>query len=423
MGMLRNAIAFIVGLVAWQYYVNNFPSTKVPPRVSGFFHPSFRKVAETYKRNFESGKERGSAFAVYYKGELLVDMWGGWADHDLQQHWQQDTITLSWSMVKGVSAIAIARLVDMGLLNYKKEVYHYWPEFRANNKDNITVEMLVSHQAGLIGLDEKISLLDYRDNWTKVEKLLANQKTFWPAGTAVGYHGLTFGMYVDALVRKVDPKHRNISQFLEEEILKPLDIEFYIGLPKEQYHRFARVKLASFWEQRFFYSSFYNAFFNPYFKIALEVVDMGTEMMNQPEYLSVGLPSAVGIGTARGLAKLYDYLANGGSLHAKRLLSPNIVESLTETVTNGLPNFLFIATPVAKGLMNYTSPQGFSVVGHPGYGGNNAFADRSNGLGVAYFTNYLGGYLFNDPREQDLLDAFYECFKNYKSEKTNRRSV
>lgn len=32
------------------------------------------------------------------------------------------------------------------------------------------------------------------------------------------YHAYTYGMYADAIVRKVDPKHRNISQFFKEEI-------------------------------------------------------------------------------------------------------------------------------------------------------------------------------------------------------------
>lgn len=33
-----------------------------------------------------------------------------------------------------------------GLLDYKKEVYKYWPEFAQNGKSSITVEMLLSHQ-------------------------------------------------------------------------------------------------------------------------------------------------------------------------------------------------------------------------------------------------------------------------------------
>ena len=40
-------------------------------------------------------------------------------------------------------------------------------------------------------------------------------------GTAQGYHTLTFGLYADQLVRRVDPKHRSLSQFFQEEIAQP----------------------------------------------------------------------------------------------------------------------------------------------------------------------------------------------------------
>ena len=49
-------------------------------------------------------------------------------------------------------AIVIALLVERGYLDYKKPVAEYWPEFAANGKENITVEILISHQAGLAGI-------------------------------------------------------------------------------------------------------------------------------------------------------------------------------------------------------------------------------------------------------------------------------
>ncbi|KAH9487881.1 Beta-lactamase domain-containing protein 2 [Bulinus truncatus] len=369
------------------------------PRTSGYFHPAFRKVAETFRSNLESGLERGASFAVYHNGEILVDIWGGWADHDTERHWQSDTLSISWSMAKGVSAIVIARLVDMGLLDYKTEVYKYWPEFSENDKENITVEMLMAHQAGLITLDEPIKLEEYRDNWTKVERLLAKQKPKWPAGTAQGYHAFTLGMYADALVRKVDTQHRNLSQFFQEEIAQPLDIEFYIGLPFGEYYKFARPKAASLWEQRFHYTDFYHIMLSPLLSIAASALDVTEKMMTMPEYTNIGFPSISGFGSARSLAKLYDFLANKGSVKAKRLLSPHIVDILMSSVNKSVPNVLLLSHPMSPGLVIYKDKHDHILVGHPGYGGNMAFADSNINIGYAYFTNYLGGYLIDDPRE------------------------
>lgn len=41
------------------------------------------------------------------------------------------------------------------------------------------------------------------------------------AGTAQGYHTLTYGLYADQLVRRVDPKHRSLGDFFQQEIAQP----------------------------------------------------------------------------------------------------------------------------------------------------------------------------------------------------------
>ncbi|CAG5122519.1 unnamed protein product [Candidula unifasciata] len=423
MAAVTNILGLLVAYIAWQFYVHNYGlKTNQTPRVSGYFHPAFRKVAEVFKQNVESGFERGAAFAVYHNGKPLIDMWGGWADISSQRHWQEDTASLSFSMVKGVTAIVMARLVDMGYIDYKKEVYHYWPEFGTEDKKNITVEMLLNHQAGLIGLDEKVSINDYQNNWDKVENQLAKQKPFWPPGTAFGYHIYTYGMYADALVRKVDPQQRNLSQFFQEEIALPLDIEFYIGLPKQEYHRFARVQPASIWELRFDLTSMIEMYTNQYMKIAV-CMNIDNHDFNNPDVLSVGHPAVMGVGPARNLAKLFDYLANNGSIKAKRLLSPALVEAFQGPLTAKMPSTFILKNPITRGLFPMDNKQGHKILGHYGYGGSVAFADLTAGVGVVYSTNYLAMYMLDDPRALALRNVFYECFETYKREAVSGRGV
>ena len=56
------------------------------------------------------------------------------------------------------------------------------------------------------------------------------------AGTGVGYHALTIGMYMDQLVRHVDPKRRGLPQFFQEEIAEPFGnffpLKHFIGMYK-----------------------------------------------------------------------------------------------------------------------------------------------------------------------------------------------
>lgn len=72
-------------------------------------------------------------------------------------------------------------------------------------------------------------------------------------------------------------------------------------------------------------------------------------VMNDPELQSIGLPSAIGFGTARSLAMLYDYLANRGSIKGKRLLSERLVAALSTPVTLNIPVILAPDQPYAMG--------------------------------------------------------------------------
>ena len=61
--------------------------------------------------------------------------------------------------------------------------------------------------------------------------VLARQKPAWEPGTRQAYHALTLGFYEGELLRRVDPRHRTLGQFFQEEIASPLGLDFYIRLP------------------------------------------------------------------------------------------------------------------------------------------------------------------------------------------------
>ena len=54
------------------------------------------------------------------------------------------------------------------------------------------------------------------------------------------YHIYTYGLLLDQLVRRVDPKRRSIAQFFEEEIATPLGIaqELRSAPKKDGFHRY-----------------------------------------------------------------------------------------------------------------------------------------------------------------------------------------
>lgn len=129
-------------------------------------------------------------------------------------------ICIMHTIFQAVCSIVIAVMVDRGLLNYADRVVDYWPEYGRYGKNATTIEDVLSHKAGLPYLSEDISIEDVK-NGLKIMEKVENSVPAWTPGTASGYHAVTFGFILDGLVRKADPRGRNIKRFFEEEIARP----------------------------------------------------------------------------------------------------------------------------------------------------------------------------------------------------------
>jgi CubicO group peptidase (beta-lactamase class C family) len=160
--------------------------------VDGVVSAGFEPVREAFERSFAQGKELGAAVALYRGTEPLVDLWGGYRDMAATRPWKRDTMVLVLSATKGVAGLAVALANSRGLLDYEEPVATYWPEFAQNGKGEITLRQLLSHQAGLPAVDEKLdaSVLGDLD---RMGSILARQRPAWKPGTRHGYHALAWG--------------------------------------------------------------------------------------------------------------------------------------------------------------------------------------------------------------------------------------
>ncbi|MFT7367152.1 MAG: CubicO group peptidase (beta-lactamase class C family), partial [Oceanospirillaceae bacterium] len=80
--------------------------------VFGFCDPRFKKVRDLFARSVESGYEVGATLAVEYRGEMVINLWGGYQDAAKTRLWQEDTLVNVFSVTKGIVATCIARLVE-----------------------------------------------------------------------------------------------------------------------------------------------------------------------------------------------------------------------------------------------------------------------------------------------------------------------
>ena len=385
-----------------------------PTRVNGMVAPGFEEVRTEFERNFARRGEIGAAVAAWWRGAKVVDLWGGRRSPLSDDPWNEDTMVVVMSATKGLSALALALANARGWLDYDAPVATLWPEFAQNGKAAVTVRQLLGHEAGLVMLDEQLTLEKVRD-LDYMARLLARQKPAWPPGTRHGYHTMTLGLYMQELIRRADPAHRTLGRFFHDEIAVPLGLEFYIGLPPGvPAERLARIKPLSRWRGmlalRYTPPAVTLKMIAPRSLLRRSFMGLVADP-NDRAFLEVELPAGNGVGTARAMARAYGAFATGG---AELGIGAATLERLTEPPRSagrdavlGVPSSFSLGFSRPGPLFEFGSgPRAF---GTPGAGGSFAFADPDAQVGYAYVMNRLDFYLADDPREKPLRDALYRA--------------
>ncbi len=385
-------------------------------RIEGHVSAGFESVRDAFDENFSRRHELGGACCVYHRGERVVDLWGGVRNKSTREPWQEDTMVLVYSATKGLAAMTLAVAHSRGWLDYEERVSRYWPEFAQQGKEAITVRQLLAHQAGLFAIDEPVDRNVLAD-LDRLAVILARQKPAWEPGTRQAYHALSLGFYEGELLRRVDPQHRSLGRFFQDEIASPLGLDFYIRLPESiPNSRLAtlakpspvamllgfpiRLTLASFNRR----SNIYRALgLNP-----------GSEVVHDEQRIyarNLEVPSGGGVGTARAIAHAYSVFATGGR---ELQLRPETLHALSAPAIPATHGFydecMMGEAEFSLGFMKSNPSWPFGnegSFGAPGSGGSLGFADPKAGIGYAYVTSQMGTALTGDPRDLALRNAVY----------------
>jgi CubicO group peptidase (beta-lactamase class C family) len=394
---------------------------------SGFVKPGFEAVRKAFVENFERRNELGAACCIYYRGEKVVDLWGGIRNKSTGEPWEENTMVLVYSTTKGMSGLTMALAQSRGLFDYDERVSSYWPEFAQHGKEKVTVRQLLSHQAGLYALDETMDKSLLRD-FDRLAVVLTRQKPAWDPGTRQGYHAISLGFYESELLRRVDPKHRSLGRYFQEEIAAPLGLDFYIGLPEEipdaRLATLQRPNMAGM----FFAIPPKLVLSLMYPRSAIRRAARGAELRLEKERVyprNLESPADGGVGTARAIARAYGVFATGGRELALReetlhqLIAPAVPPLngfLDECIKMEIYFSLGFVKPGPK--HQFGHPGSF---GAPGFGGSFGFADPQVEIGYGYVPNQMGMHLPFDPRDIALRTAMYRSIG--KTDPYNQRSL
>jgi CubicO group peptidase (beta-lactamase class C family) len=371
-----------------------------------------QRLKPLFDENFERFGELGAAVSVWQNGKPIIDLCGGFCDASREKSWTADTIVLVWSATKGIGSACVLHALQQHKIELNRPVVEFWPEFGQAGKDKIKLEQLLSHQAGLCALDQRVDVVDYGG----VIRALEAQAPLWPPGTGHGYHARTFGSLLDELTRRITGK--TLPEYWQENFARPLELDFWIGLPEERNSRVATIYAAKSGkppEPPEFYRDLVTpgtlarkTFTSPY---GLNVISK----MNDPQIRAQPIVSFGGIGSASALAKFYSMLANRGELDGQIFFSPETIERMTTTLSDGVDRVFKIPTAFSAGFMKDSrevarrmfGPSAISF-GHPGAGGAQAFADPENKIAFAYVMNQMEQSVLPNEKSLRLVDAIYD---------------
>ncbi len=399
--------------------------------IQGRVSRGFEAVRETFIENFSRRRELGGACCVLHRGEKVVDLWGGIRNKRTGEPWEENTMVVVHSATKGLAAMTLAIAHSRGWLDYEERVCKYWPEFAQQGKERITVRQLLAHQAGLFAIDESVDRSVVVD-LDRLATVLARQKPKWEPGTRQAYHALSLGFYEGELLRRVDPEHRSLGRFFQDEIASPLGLDVYIRLPEEiPNSRLAtiappgRLRMLFGFPLRLTLEAM-NRHSNIY--RALEINPGAAVYFDEQRIYARNLevPSGGAVGNARGIAHAYSIFATGGH---ELGLRPETLDLLAAPAIPPARGFYDECMKVegvqfSLGFMKpsavwpFGSPSSF---GSPGAGGSLGFADPAAGLGYAYVTSQMGTRLTGDPRDVALRDALYSAIQASSAARARQR--
>jgi CubicO group peptidase (beta-lactamase class C family) len=345
--------------------------------------PGFEATARLLAEATEQDPNHRAQLAVYVNGAPVLDLAVG-------SGLDADRLHGVFSVSKGLSSLVFAKLVQDGMVDPAAPVATYWPEFAAAGKAAVTVEQLLSHQAGLPGPVGGLSMDDFLES-RPAAAVLASLAPQWTPGVAFGYHALTFGTLIEELVLRITG--RRVQELYEEWIRVPADADAWLGLPEEQEGRYVPVPSVGGM-----------GFVDPFGLSGLSMNSTAgfldasgqrsydlMQVPNLRRVREVGPAAVGGVATARGLARAYASAVTGlrgedGSLSAPLLSAETIAEVSRDRVF-GLDRISGNLKAFGIGFMRPTPDRDFgsaSAFGHDGANGTVTFADPTWGVAFAY---------------------------------------
>ncbi len=365
------------------------------------------RLDAAFEENFTKRREVGASVSIWHEGREIYHRSGGGRTKDEIATWKEDTLVPVWSCTKAVAALTFSLVLHEAGLDLATPLQQIWPEMESRG----SVGMMMSHQLGLCALSSAVDILDHES----VARALAEQRR---DSALLAYHPRTYGFLLEECCRRLTGN--TLGKELRERVTGPLEADFWIGLPPEMHHRVARLYPGSPPPLDSLEGTFYHAY-----------ADMGSLTrraflspvglpavgdLNTPTAWAAGLASMGGVGSARGLGKIYALLAAGGWWRGQPLIPEVVMEWCRTPLIQEYDAVLHMPNRFSAGfMMDPLDGEGNKLrtsfgaesqaFGHPGAGGSLGWAQPVSGLAFAYVMNQMEPGVLPSRKALALVEA------------------
>ena len=343
------------------------------------------------RREVDEGLAPAVQIAVARHGEIVVDATIGAPE---------SSRFVAYSATKALVAAALWRLIDQGRVDVDEACAAYVPEFGTNGKEAVTVAQVLTHTGGFpfapLGpprWDTRPSRLEAFSKW----------KLTMEPGEAYQYHTTSGHWILAEIIAAVTGLDH--CDAIEDLVTAPLGLNRLLGIPaSDQVGIIDSVVVGELptpaeMEASFGVAVDLEALIPPDVRVGalLTLTDQVAR--------TVGVPGGGGVMRAADLAMLYQaFIHNPGGLWSPEMLRAGTAEAMVTLADwSGTPaNRTLGLIPASddgfadrRGFGRTASGRSF---GHPGAGGQIAFADPVSGLSIAYLTAGLDQHLIREAR-------------------------
>lgn len=358
---------------------------------------AFPGLVRLIEEGIEQQWHHGVQVYISQHGTVLADFAVGHNAPD--DPLRSDTQMLWLSSGKPITAAAILKLQEFGLLSVHDRVTRYVPEFGAEGKEDITLWHLLTHTAGL-----KSILLNWKEmSWDEVISRISRlrQQTGWSSGNQGAYDPGRSWFILAEIMQRVTGL--TITEYLRSELLAPLGMD--------------RSRLA------FTESEFAAHAAQLGIMYAQKEGQLEATAAHHWETCKLPSPGSSLRGPAADLGKFYEMLLReGATAYGRQLLSPETIRDMTSRHRTGIHDGTFqhvvdFGLGIIINSSQYgarTVPYGFGLhasadsFGHGGSQSSIGFADPQHQLVVVMIANGYPGDAVHHRRFLELTTQVYE---------------